>query len=543
MTMEEELNKKINELEAKTSLSLEQEKQISELTQEVQAVQKMAEEMEEEMRKKVEDSEKAKEQAEKVQEEMKKKIEDLEEAKKLVTEEELARYRVKLEIGLEKERNELDEKVTALEAKYKKAQEQIAIMQSSGGKGETGGDFLRSKCNQLESELLAKTSIIDYQEKAINDYEETISKLEEMKARIIIDSQHTEDQITKLEHENQDLKSKTQDEVFEVENLKCKTRELQRALVEKSELCLSLENECAKIAAERKIWMKNNSQPKSPNTISEIKALKEKMKEKEEECSKISAAKEHMRGNLESEINKLAKKLEAKNAESDNLKSEVEVLRNEAKQEKERINAVNEDLRSKLTAREVKLEETVKEMEKIEVLRRNLMAEIKRLTDQNLKSLAGQNDLRNLLNDKKAELATALEQIETFQADEKSLKEKLNALEVNCLGLTLWKEKMVNDFESVKKNLVMKEAEYLSLATAHAKVTEEAKGLKEKVKDFETDNSRISAENVLSETMKRLKTKETECLALVAEKKEIISEKEALKQKLGAIGGDSSSPV
>ena len=63
--MEEELNKKTDELEAKTSLSLEQEKQISELTQEVQAVQKMAEEMEEEMRKKVEDSEKAKEQAEK----------------------------------------------------------------------------------------------------------------------------------------------------------------------------------------------------------------------------------------------------------------------------------------------------------------------------------------------------------------------------------------------------------------------------------------------------------------------------------------------
>ena len=45
---------------------------------------------------------------------MKKKIEDLEEAKKLVTEEELSQYRVKLEIGLEKERNELDEKVTAL---------------------------------------------------------------------------------------------------------------------------------------------------------------------------------------------------------------------------------------------------------------------------------------------------------------------------------------------------------------------------------------------------------------------------------------------
>ena len=46
--------------------------------------------------------------------------------------------------------------MTALEAKYKKAQEQIAKMQSSGGKGETGEDFLCSKCNQLESELLAK---------------------------------------------------------------------------------------------------------------------------------------------------------------------------------------------------------------------------------------------------------------------------------------------------------------------------------------------------------------------------------------------------
>ena len=185
----------------------------------------------------------------------------------------------------------------------------------------------------------------------------------------------------------------------------------------------------------------------------------------------------------------------------------------------------------------------ISKMEKIEVLRRNLMTEIKRLTDQNLKSLAGQNDLRNLLNDKKAEIVTALEQIQTFHADEKSLKEKLNALEVDCLSLTSWKEKMVNDFESVKKNLVMKEAEFVSLATAHKKVTEEAKGLKEKVKDFETDNSRISAENVLSETMKRLKTKETECLALVAEKKEIISEKEALKQKLGAIGGGSSNPL
>ena len=365
--------------------------------------------------------------------------------------------------------------MTALEAKYKKAQEQIAIMQSSGGKGETGGDFLRSKCNQLESELLGKTSIIEYQEKAINDYEETISKLEEMKARIIMDSQHTEDQITKLEHENQDLKSKTQDEVFEVENLKCKTRELQRALAEKSELCSSLENECAKITAERKIWMKNNSQPNSANTISEIKALKEKLNEKEEECSKISAAKEHMRGNLQSEINKLAKKLEAKDAESDNLKSEVEVLRNEAKEEKERINVIEQDLRGKLSAKEAELVETAKEMEKIEILRRNLMAEIKRLSDQNLKSLAGQNDLRNLLNDKKAELATALEQIETFQADEKSLKEKLNALEVDCLSLTSWKEKMVNDFESVKKNLVMKEAEFVSLATAHKKLLKKQK--------------------------------------------------------------------
>ena len=40
----------------------------------------------------------------------------------------------------------------------------------------------------------------------------------------------------------------------------CKTRELQRALEEKSELCSSLENEYAKITTERKIWMKNNSQ-------------------------------------------------------------------------------------------------------------------------------------------------------------------------------------------------------------------------------------------------------------------------------------------
>ena len=99
------MNKKINELEAKASLLPEQERQISELTHEVQAVQKMAEEMEGEMRKKVEDSEKAKEQAEKVQEEKKKKIEDLERAKKLVTEKELSRYRVKLEISLEMERN------------------------------------------------------------------------------------------------------------------------------------------------------------------------------------------------------------------------------------------------------------------------------------------------------------------------------------------------------------------------------------------------------------------------------------------------------
>ena len=94
--------------------------------------------------------------------------------------------------------------MTSLEAKYKKAQEQIAIMQSSGGKGETGEDFLCSKCNQLESELFEKNNIIEYQEKSINEYEETISKLEEMKARIIMDSQHTED-----ESQNWNTKTKT----------------------------------------------------------------------------------------------------------------------------------------------------------------------------------------------------------------------------------------------------------------------------------------------------------------------------------------------
>ena len=61
--------------------------------------------------------------------------------------------------------------MTSLEAKYKKAQEQIAIMQSSGGKGETGEDFLCSKCNQLESELFEKNNIIEYQEKSINGKE------------------------------------------------------------------------------------------------------------------------------------------------------------------------------------------------------------------------------------------------------------------------------------------------------------------------------------------------------------------------------------
>ena len=50
--------------------------------------------------------------------------------------------------------------------------------------------------------MFEKNNIIEYQEKSIN--EETISKLEEMKARIIMDSQHTEDK-----SQNWNMKTKT----------------------------------------------------------------------------------------------------------------------------------------------------------------------------------------------------------------------------------------------------------------------------------------------------------------------------------------------
>ena len=125
------MKRKIEELEAKNCKLLkskeEQEKKIAELEGEVLEVQQISEDVNEEMRKK---------------------IEDLETKRTKVTEDELAEFRLNLEIEMEKERNELDERLTELQEKYKKAQEELEMAQSKESdetKGEEENTLLHRK--------------------------------------------------------------------------------------------------------------------------------------------------------------------------------------------------------------------------------------------------------------------------------------------------------------------------------------------------------------------------------------------------------------
>ena len=149
--------------------------------------------------------------------------------------------KVGFEMGLEKERNELDERLTDLQEKYKKAQEELELAESRENKGEEERNtLLRKKCLELETELKSKNIQVESQGTSIRSKDEMIVKLEnsirDIKLKRLNEASVYGKKLTQMQKTLDDTKTECSN--------------LQKTLDEK-------DRECTNIAAGRNAMMKN----------------------------------------------------------------------------------------------------------------------------------------------------------------------------------------------------------------------------------------------------------------------------------------------